>query len=336
MSAAAAAKRRRAGINPQPVTQLPQPNQAERLISNLQNMQNNAGRPQQQQQNQPQQSQQQSRPLNLQQIIQMLDARIVRLEKPTQQVIPAEVSNERVSEIVNEIMAEHLSEFNERSEMLANEIMQLKDIVLSLQQYTMSVNKMLLEERIQILSDIEPVTVSQMEGELRLSDVDDINVDCLSVELSQPVEALEPEAQPIEVLEAHPLVALEPQPQSQPLDALEPQTQDQAIEALEPEPQPVDALEPESQSIEALPTELSQSEIEFHTESQKESENVSFNIEPSTSQPPIQIQETFVSESPVIPLVEPTTIQEEEPEVSAKQSKASNRKKRSTFVLEQE
>ena len=47
-----------------------------------------------------------------------------------------------------------LSEFDEKFEVLANEIADLKDIVLKLQSYTMDVNKMLMEERINVLSDM--------------------------------------------------------------------------------------------------------------------------------------------------------------------------------------
>jgi hypothetical protein len=45
-------------------------------------------------------------------------------------------------------MFEHLSEFNERYEILANEISDLKNVVMGLQSYTMNVNKILFEEKI--------------------------------------------------------------------------------------------------------------------------------------------------------------------------------------------
>ena len=41
-----------------------------------------------------------------------------------------------------------MDEFNARFELLADEIANMKNIVLSLQSYTMDVNKMLLEERV--------------------------------------------------------------------------------------------------------------------------------------------------------------------------------------------
>ena len=49
---------------------------------------------------------------------------------------------------------EVLDDFNNRFMMLATEISQLKDVVMKLQSYTMDVNKMLLEERVNVLSDL--------------------------------------------------------------------------------------------------------------------------------------------------------------------------------------
>ena len=49
-----------------------------------------------------------------------------------------------------------IDEFNTRFEMFATEIADMKDMILKLQSYTMDVNKMLLEERIDILSDVNP------------------------------------------------------------------------------------------------------------------------------------------------------------------------------------
>jgi hypothetical protein len=285
MSAAAAAKRRRAGINPPPVTQPNQnQNQAERLISNLQNMQNSV---------QPQaQPQVPTRPLNLQQIIQLLDSRIVKLEKsapistPEVQSTSSSIPNEKIVELVNEAMAEHVSEFNTRSEMLANEIMQLKDIVLSLQSYTMSVNKMLLDERIQILSEIpEPetptVTVSQTEDNIVLSDVNDMSIENTNVT-------------PEENISFH-------------------------IEQTVSEP-PVDTPEifvSESPIIQAVPLEKNEEQSDVISD---------LDIVASAAadiQDQIHTDEKEVSEDQVQPL-------------SSKQTKASNRKKRSTFVLETE
>jgi predicted metal-dependent hydrolase len=51
-------------------------------------------------------------------------------------------------------MSPLLDELNERCELLAEEVINLKNIVLNLQSYTMEVNKTLMEERVRILSDV--------------------------------------------------------------------------------------------------------------------------------------------------------------------------------------
>jgi len=95
--------------------------------------------------------------LTLPQVISLVDKRLVTLEtfmSETQnksldipdQTTMANSSNLPSSEMVNE--------YNHRFELLAEEIANLKHIVLSLQSYTMDVNKMLVEERVRIFSDM--------------------------------------------------------------------------------------------------------------------------------------------------------------------------------------
>jgi hypothetical protein len=64
--------------------------------------------------------------------------------------VAAPISTPAQTAIPNNI-TEVLDEFNERFETLADELANLKNIVLSLQSYTMDVNKTLLQERIRIL-----------------------------------------------------------------------------------------------------------------------------------------------------------------------------------------
>lgn len=64
-----------------------------------------------------------------------------------------------------------MNEMQSRYEILAQEIGELKDIVLKLQVYTMDVNKTLLEERIHILSDLGNNNDSGKEEKLEFSDV---------------------------------------------------------------------------------------------------------------------------------------------------------------------
>jgi hypothetical protein len=57
--------------------------------------------------------------------------------------------------VVPSNLTETLSDYEARFDILAEEIANIKNIVLSLQSYTMEVNKMLLEERIHLLSSTD-------------------------------------------------------------------------------------------------------------------------------------------------------------------------------------
>ena len=77
----------------------------------------------------------------------------------------------KLHDIVHAILESHLSEFNHRYEMLASEILNLKHIVMKLQSYTLDINKTLIQERIQILSDIPNkagVSMIEVADELNL------------------------------------------------------------------------------------------------------------------------------------------------------------------------
>ena len=110
--AIASARQRRAGINPEP--------------------------PQQQQQ----QQQMQPQGLTLPQVISVVDARLIKLEK-----FMNESHMNQPTEPQPQISQNLIDEFQSRFDMLAQEIMTLKDVVLKLQSYTMDVNKLLLEDR---------------------------------------------------------------------------------------------------------------------------------------------------------------------------------------------
>jgi hypothetical protein len=86
--------------------------------------------------------------MTLQQVISTVDKRLNQLEKLAGNNESANNTNDNISEIVNE--------FNSRFELIVTEINSLKDIVLKLQTFTMDVNKRLLDERIEILSEVEP------------------------------------------------------------------------------------------------------------------------------------------------------------------------------------
>ena len=95
--------------------------------------------------------------LTLQQVIAVVDKRLLMLETNMQTVMQTPPTKANAPEIPSNI-TEVLDEFNSRFETMAIEIENLKNIVLSLQTYTMDVNKMLLEDRVRILSSPTPPT----------------------------------------------------------------------------------------------------------------------------------------------------------------------------------
>lgn len=103
--------------------------------------------------------------LTLPQVITLVDKRLTTLESHMKENIDlrqvaAPLSNQPQAAVPSNI-SEVLDEFNERFETLADELTNLKNIVLSLQSYTMDVNKTLLQERIRILgADEEPSVAS--------------------------------------------------------------------------------------------------------------------------------------------------------------------------------
>ena len=97
--------------------------------------------------------------LTLPQVISLVDKRLITLEtfmRESQNGVSTSTSaSTSASTSVSEDAVNQLAdEFNSKFEMLAQEVADLKDIVLKLQSYTMDVNKTLFEERIQVLSDM--------------------------------------------------------------------------------------------------------------------------------------------------------------------------------------
>lgn len=92
--------------------------------------------------------------LTLPQVISLLDTRLIKVEtfiKDKTESFAQPLSTNNDSLLIN---SEILNDFNNRFEILAEEINNLKDIVLKLQSYTMDVNKTLLDERINVFSDL--------------------------------------------------------------------------------------------------------------------------------------------------------------------------------------
>lgn len=82
----------------------------------------------------PVQQQQAQGGFTLPQVIALIDKRLTNLELPK-------------AEVDSDVSQDDIEEIETRFDILAEEISNLKEIVLSLQSYTMNVNKILLEER---------------------------------------------------------------------------------------------------------------------------------------------------------------------------------------------
>lgn len=85
-----------------------------------------------------------SRPKTVTELVVQLNSRVNELEQKV------DISGNNIPDNLQNI----IQEYNMRFDIIAEEISVLKDTVLKLQTYTMDVNKMLLNERIQILSDV--------------------------------------------------------------------------------------------------------------------------------------------------------------------------------------
>jgi len=100
--------------------------------------------------------------LTLPQVISIVDRRLTTLEqfmKDTKENGIVASNNNNNRETLEPLQEEQeqtnwIDEFNHRFEILAEELNNIKDIVLKLQSYTMDVNKTLLEERINVFSDL--------------------------------------------------------------------------------------------------------------------------------------------------------------------------------------
>jgi len=105
-------------------------------------------------------SQQQQAPkggLTLPQVISLVDKRLITLEtfmKETQQNVSS-VPQQPIASVSENAVNQLADEFDSKFSLLAQEVADLKDIVLKLQTYTMEVNKTLYEERIQVLSNMD-------------------------------------------------------------------------------------------------------------------------------------------------------------------------------------
>jgi hypothetical protein len=134
---------------------------------------------------QPQQS-----GLTLPQVVSLIDKRLIQLEtfmKETKDSTGKKVTFEDSSASAvrstdsDPNLSKVIDEFNTRFDIFAEEISNLKDIVLKLQSYTMEVNKTLMEERINVFSDL---------GQNNNADIFSMNVENLNSEEAAVLDTL--------------------------------------------------------------------------------------------------------------------------------------------------
>ena len=112
-----------------------------------------------------QQPNQKASGITLPQVIQLVDIRLTKLEQTVIELKTTPNSSvtkevhfqiENTDDFVKTYeWKESIHEFEKRFEMLVEEIMNLKNIVLNLQSYTMDVNKLLMEERSRFFEELE-------------------------------------------------------------------------------------------------------------------------------------------------------------------------------------
>lgn len=101
--------------------------------------------------------------LTLPQVIQVVDQRLSVLENFMRQkiseptpVVSVNSAPAQVAANVPENLTQVLEEYNGRFDIIADELASLKNMLLTLQSFTMEVNKRLMDERIQLLADDQP------------------------------------------------------------------------------------------------------------------------------------------------------------------------------------
>lgn len=119
------------------------------------------------------------RPKTVTELVVQLNSRVNELEQKV------DISGNSIPENLQNI----IQEYNMRFDIIAEELSVLKDTVLKLQTYTMDVNKMLLNERIQILSDIstnKPIHIenndtnqSNLLSEISLNQTNSVDIQSL-------------------------------------------------------------------------------------------------------------------------------------------------------------
>jgi len=109
--------------------------------------------------------------LTIQQVIALVDKRLLTLEsfmKDSQSVQPQEQTQSQLLPDIPTNIKELLEEYGSRFDIIADELASIKNMMLSLQSFTMDVNKKLMDERIRILSAEDEAVPTPLERELEL------------------------------------------------------------------------------------------------------------------------------------------------------------------------
>lgn len=118
----------------------------------------------------------------LPEVIALVDSRLTALEMGASSTTRESPSAEDLEMLVSSILAPHLEEFNHRYEILATEILAVKNVVMKLQSYTLDVNKMLVDERIRVMADPVFTLEESVDASIQEEEVEDTPVDTPVVE----------------------------------------------------------------------------------------------------------------------------------------------------------
>ena len=121
--------------------------------------------------------------LTLPQVISLVDKRLVTLETFMKESQSSQSNGTKTSSVSaesasatsasEEAVNQLADEFDSKFSMLAQELAELKDVVLKLQSYTMEVNKTLYEERITVLSDMGQLKDDKIDFYISEEEIED-------------------------------------------------------------------------------------------------------------------------------------------------------------------
>jgi hypothetical protein len=202
------------------------------------------------------------------------------------------------------IVLQQMNEFNDRYEILATEILNVKNLLLELQNYTMGVNKMLIEERINIFSEVPTNQFKTTNDEIKLGEeVVVLNERDDSVKNEEPVEEPleEPVEEPVEETVEEPVEETVEEPVEEHVEAPVEEPVEETVE--EPVEEHVEAPveEPVEETVEEPVEEPVEETVEEPVEETVEEpveETVEEPVE-ETVEEPMQILETEQLEKPL-------------------------------------